>query len=218
MGFYQEYLNLVNIDEDIINPELSDPKFRNMILDDNKISFDIIKLFADGVKHTLKKPQRLLHDDENYYICIDMFTNTYYVCYKTLLMVDIDFYKKDEKNTTEDIIKMFTDYCKDKPELKFRLYSSRNGIHGFLISQKSDSKSSKDIQIMIDLESDFYYTVYAYLRGWSVRLNRKKTDSDTLYKYICDIGEGNDNEDLINLVNLHINLVDTFKNTKPNTM
>lgn len=218
MSFYREYLEMINENVDIQHPQLSDPRFRNMILKDNIPSFEIIQLFSQGVKHTMRKPQRVLHDDEDYYIAIDLNTNTYYVCYKNLLMVDIDFYKKEGDLTTEDIIKLFQKYCKNKP-YRFKLYSSRNGIHAFLISQKCNYKQKEDIQIMLDLESDFYYTVYAYLRGWSVRLNKKRDDmEDVLYKYICDVGDAEEDEHLVKLVNLHINLVDVFKNTKPNTM
>ena len=73
--------------------------------------------------------------------------------------------------------------------------------------------------MMLDLKCDFYYTVYCYLRGWSVRLNKKRKDTqDELYQYIGTVGTGKEDDQLVKLVNLHINLVPVFANTKPNTM
>ena len=135
-------------------------------------------------------------------------------------MIDIDFYKNDRTEIkTEDIINNFKLYCQKYPELKFRLYSSRNGIHGFLISHEGTYATDKFLKMELDLESDFYYVVYSYLRGWSVRLNKKEKDTkDILYEYICDIGEGHEIQHLTQLVDLHIKLVDVFKNTGKNTM
>lgn len=218
MSFYDTYLSLINeeIETDIV-PELKESAFRIMILENKGKNIDIVKLFSTGVKHTLHKPQRVLYDDIDYYVGLDLYTNTYYICYKNLLMVDVDYYK-DEVTETE-IVQQFEDYCKEHPGYKFKLYRSRNGIHGFLISHGMDYRNDESIQLMLDLKSDFYYIVYAYLRGWSVRLNKKKTDTkDTLYEYICDIGEGKSDERLLKLVNLHIKLVEVFKNEAPNTM
>ena len=225
MGFYETYLDLVGqesegselFDESI--PEIQESGFRKRLYETQKHNYELVKLISGAVKHTLLKPQRVLHDDEDYYIGIDMYTNTYYVCYKNLLMVDIDYYKGDQDRSEEEILNTFRIYCQDHPDTLFQLYRSRNGIHGFLVSQYSDYKNPDHINLMLDLGSDFYYTVYSYLRGWSVRLNKKTTDlSDTLYEYIGEIGTGKPIERLENQIKLHINLVDVFKDTGTNTM
>lgn len=218
MGFYDSYLEMLQNQEDPEIPELKESGFRKKLLETQKHNVELVKLMATAVKHTLAKPQQLLHDDEDYYIGIDMYTNTYYVCYKNLLMIDIDYYKSDPTSEA-DIISKFKDYCEDRPDLRFKLYRSRNGIHGFLVSHEANHWDDYYLSMMLDLGADFYYTVYSYLRGWSVRLNKKKTDqSDQLYTYICDIGNGREINRLKKQVDLHINLVDVFKDTGVNTM
>lgn len=166
-----------------------------------------------NVKRFTVRPQRLLHDDKDYYIAIDMLTNTYYICYRTLLMLDIDFYKPTEEVevSKEDIINKLEKYAKEN-KLRFRLYQSRNGIHAFLINRESNYKNPEDTQIMIDLDVDFFYIVYSNIRGWSVRLNRKKNEEKMSYTYICDVGDETPIEHLEKLVELHINLVPVFEN------
>ena len=129
-------------------------------------------------------------------------------------MIDVDYYKVGCKSKSlDDIIKIFTDYCKKNPNLVFQIYESNGGVHGFLTSHSSDYKSKKSIDLMLDLDCDFYYTVYSYLRGWSIRLNCKTKDIDpNLYKYIKTIGTGKEDKHLIKLTNLHINLITVFAN------
>ena len=80
-------------------------------------------------------------------------------------------------------------------------------------------KDNSSIQMMLDLDCDFYYVIYSYLRGWSVRLNKKKQETnDVLYGEITELGYGKTDPHLYKLTNLHINLVDVFKNVKPNLM
>ena len=69
---------------------------------------------------------------------------------------------------------------------------------------------------MLDANCDFYYIVYASIRGWSVRLNKKEKEkiNKPLYKNIKRIGYGKINPDLLNLVNLHIKLMTIFQNEK----
>lgn len=218
MQFYQSFLDILNHkDHDPEVKQLANGVFREMLLAEHGKTVEMIKAMAPSLAEAIRKPQRLLHDDEDYYIAIDNMTDTYYVCYRQLLMIDIDFYK--DISTPESIIQVFTDYCAKHPGLKFKLYKSRNGIHGFLVSQFSDYKDENILALQLDLQSDFYYVVYSYLRGWSVRLNKKATDTkDELYEFLCDVGDGVANEHLLKLVNLHLELVNVFKDTGANTM
>ena len=135
-------------------------------------------------------------------------------------MIDLDFYK--DLSTVDLIVdrfKQFTSNHNGKSKLRFMLYKSRNGVHGFLVSQQSNYKDDKTIDLQLELGSDFYYVIYSYIRGWSVRLNKKVADtSDILYKYICDVGDGKPDPHLLKLVNLHLSLVDVFKDTGVNSM
>lgn len=219
MGFYETYLNIINSTEIIEIEELKESGFRKRLFETQKHNYELVKLMSTAVRHTLQKPQRVLHDDEDYYVGIDLYTNTYYVCYRDLLMVDIDYYKNDTTYTEDEILNKFREYCRKHPGSLFRIYRSRNGIHAFLISHKSNHKDPECINLMLDMGSDFYYTVYSYLRGWSVRLNKKETDTkDQLYEYIGEIGTGEPIKRLEQQVNLHINLVDVFKDTGVNSM
>ena len=129
---------------------------------------------------------------------------------------DRDLISDNEKKTlvsqnTETVIGQFKLYCAANPECRFRLYSTRNGIHAFLVSHQMYYRSEKAINCMISLDSDFYYIVYSYLRGFSIRLNRKNAaENEHLYKYICDVGSGYIDCHLEKLAQLHLNLVPVF--------
>lgn len=197
--------------------QLANGAFREMALAKHGKTVEMIKSMAPSLASAIKKPQRLLHDDEDYYVAIDSMTDTYYVCYRQLLMIDIDFYK--DMATVESLVVHFEGYCVNHPGLRFRLYKSRNGIHAFLISQPSNYKADDILSMQLELQSDFYYIVYSYLRGWSVRLNKKTTDTkDELYEYICDVGQGEIDEHLVKLVKLHLELVTVFKDVGCNSM
>jgi hypothetical protein len=197
--------------------QLANGAFREVALAKHGKTVEMIKAMAPSLANAIKKPQRLLHDDEDYYVAIDTMTDTYYCCYRQLLMIDIDFYK--DLAIVQSIVEHFEGYCKLHPSLRFKLYKSRNGIHAFLVSQPSNYKADDILTLQLELQSDFYYIVYSYLRGWSVRLNKKTTDTkDELYEYICDVGQGEVNEQLVKLVTLHVELVTVFKHTAPNTM
>jgi len=142
------------------------------------------------MSHSLLKPQRLLIDKDDYYIAIDLLTNTYYICYRDVMMIDVDRYKNKDigVDTLDEIKYKLANY----PEFFFRIFSSRNGYHIFVINKSLDYKSEESIKLMYDLNCDFYYIVYSYLRGWSVRFNKKKGEEniDNLYLWIGDVVKG----------------------------
>lgn len=217
-----------------VSTMLSDPQFKKYIINNEHPTVSV-KIFATLMAHTILKPQQLLIDNEDYYIAIDMLTNTYYICYRNLMMIDCDNYKFEG-----DIIATLVKY----PHLYFRIYQSRNGYHVFILNKSFDYKSDESIELMINLHCDFYYTVYTYLRGWCVRLNKKRPEQeDILYKWVGDVVHGiyfpvpdhttaqvSDiqsnsetwdflpNERLEQLCELHIKLTTVFKNVGPCTM
>ena len=131
-------------------------------------------------------------------------------------MVDIDYYKEGTSQSQEEILTNLRKYCEEHPQYRFKVYSTQNGLHAFLVSSSSDYRSEEAIKMMLDLGSDFFYVVYCYLRGWSVRLNKKKRDTkDELYTYITDIGTAPADEYLLKLVQLHLNLTTVFKGVPP---
>ena len=235
-AFYQSFLDLV-AQENKKSKEIkgkttseqdkmmNDASFRKFLIEKAGRLPSTVKAIAPYLSKKIIKPQQLIHDDPDYYIACDMVTNTYYVCYRELLMVDIDFYKEHEVNTATpedrcaEIIRQIEAYCETRPTLRFRLYRSQNGVHAFLISSRSIYCSDASLSLMLDLGADFYYVVFSYLRGWSVRLNRKRRDrSSQLYTLIRDIGSGNVDSHCEKLVQLHINLVPVFKDVDVSLM
>ncbi|CAH6419110.1 Hypothetical protein HVR_LOCUS304 [uncultured virus] len=241
--FYGSYLAIANgdvptnLDADSVMM-LRDRGFTKYVID-HEDPVTSVKMLSFVVSHSLLKPQRLLVDHEDYYIAVDMFTNTYYICYRDLMMIDIDRYKTENNNDTLEDIKIKLSF---HPELFFRIYASRNGYHIFVINKSMNYRSDDSIKLMSELGCDFYYIVYSYLRGWSVRLNKKKGEetTDQLYTWVGDMVRGqffspiivndplptnvpiNINEKLFDsilpdarlesLTDLHITLVEVFKN------
>jgi hypothetical protein len=168
---------------------LKDRGFTKIIID-NEDPVISVKMLSYVMSHSILKPQRLLMDDDDYYVAIDMYTNTYYICYRDLMMIDIDRYKS--KDETIDVLDDIKTKLSKYPELFFRIFSSRNGYHIFVLNRSMDYKSDESIRLMYELGCDFYYIVYSYLRGWSVRLNKKKGEEtvDNLYSWIGDMVRG----------------------------
>lgn len=196
--FYGTYLKIAadnapdDIDSETLNL-LKDRGFTKYIIN-NEDPVISVKILSRIMSHSILKPQRLLVDNDDYYVAIDLFTNTYYICYRDLMMIDIDRYKHiDKDNQDIDILDEIKNKLKKYTEFFFRIYASRNGYHIFLINKSMDYKSDQSIQLMSDLGCDFYYIVYSYLRGWSVRLNKKKGEesTDILYTWIGDVIKGN---------------------------
>lgn len=220
MGFFESFIKLNATEATDLaewHEDLKNADFRNFIIEKKGKNFKTVKLLSANLLPCMQKPQQLIYDDPEYYIAIDTYTYTYYVCYKRLLMIDLDYSKSTHDKAT--ILKKVNDYCTERPELFFRVFETRNGLHLFLASQPMDYQSKKAIKLMLALDCDFYYTIFAYIRGWSVRLNRKADDhKDDLYREIEPIGTGKSDQLLDKLINLHINLMKVFQNEQPNLM
>ena len=228
--FYQSYIDL--IDKDYIyrknglsefDNTLKQSKFRNYLFTKMGYTYESILKVVNMMRCAIIKPQRLLTDNDNFYLACDMITNTYYICYRELMMIDIDFYKKSitgvEENNLEDIIELFMNDVKDNPDNCWSLYKTRGGIHAFLISKKMSYNSKESVDIMIKLKCDFNYIIYSYLRGWSVRLNRKQKEEKVITDFICQIGNPlKIDRSLVKLVDLHIRLIKVFENEEPSLM
>ena len=219
------------ISQNQMNKFIPNKFFRYFLLSKLGKNVKSIKLLSTYVLRTLIKPQHLINDHKDYYVAVDMATRTGYICYKNLLMLDLDFYKLsvkfDVKVTKKDRITLLTTQLKSKcsrlPDHLFRIFSTRNGIHAFLVSNPMDRTKDDTIKLQLKMGSDFYYVVYSYLRGWSVRLNRKRAEINeesnkstkitSLYQDLGTIGTGQNNKHLNDLVDLHIKLTKDFDQT-----
>lgn len=213
--FFQSFLNLIDKPR---NKDKYSANFVNYIKNKYPKNFELVELLSSLLVSLIIKPQRLLHDTNDYYIAIDMYSHTIYMCYRQILMLDIDFYKDNINKSEEKIITDLETYSIEK-NLTFAVYKTRNGIHAFLISKEMDYKNKDSIKIMLDMEVDFNYIIYSYLRGWSVRLNKKMGETNNcLYTFIKNVGSASIDKKLENLVLMHINLCEKFSNENPSKM
>lgn len=157
----------------------------------------------------VKRSQTLIDSTEDYYVASDNATGTVYMCYRDVLMIDID--SKNCDLNREDIL----DHFNTMPDYAFKIFQSARGFHVFCVSKRFDYRDPSLLQFMLSNFADFYYTVYAYIRGFSVRLNPKFCDS-TKQPIYQDLGiVGNTElikEELLKLVDHHIKLCKRYKN------
>ena len=157
----------------------------------------------------VKRPQTLIDSTEDYYVANDNATGTVYMCYRDVLMIDIDF--KHNDLSAEDILAHFANI----PNYAFKIFQSARGFHVFCLSQRFSYRDPLVIQFMLSHFADFYYTVYAYIRGFCVRLNPKFNDStdQPIYKDLGMVGNLElIKEDILTLVDHHIKLCKRYKN------
>lgn len=174
----------------------------------NKFNFNILPKTVDNavriapfLLQNMKKQQRLIETTNDYYIAQDTFDNTMYICFKNLMIIDID----DKSLSETDIINNFS-LKKDS----FSIYSSRNGYHVFCISKKMKYRDRETISFMIDNFCDFYYSVHSYIRGFCVRLNQKFDENEFPYKFIKIIDNGNIDQGLLELTNKHYKFTEHY--------
>ena len=126
---------------------------------------------------------------------------------------------KDNNNKLQDIIDMFMKDVESNPNNCWSLYKTRGGIHAFLLSKKMDYTSEETCEYMLSLKSDFNYVIYSHVRGWSVRLNKKEKEEKMNNELLCQLGNPNNIiKDLERQVNLHIKLIEVFKDEIPSLM
>jgi hypothetical protein len=237
--FYSTYIGLIDQDFSFrkdrelteFEKKLRHGKFRKYLLDTYGVNFHTIMEMEDIMRSGMLRPQRLITDTPNFYIACDMITNTYYVCYRNLMMIDIDFYKEvketevkeTEVQVPEDQVtaskKLFLDDVKENPDHCWTLYRSKGGVHAFLNSKSMNYHTKETCELMLKFKADFNYVVYSYIRGWCVRLNKKQKETHVIAEYLDKIGnESKELPELTKLIALHLNLIDVFKNEDPCNM
>lgn len=160
----------------------------------------MIKLIAPMFLQKIKRPQIIREESNDYYIAYDEKDAREYICYKNLLCVDID------KAINFDI-----DNFRNSKYL-WRLIKTNRGYHCFLVSEHIEYRSDKMLDIMLEYKSDYYYTIFSYLRGFCVRLNKKEHEEYkvTIYKDCGYFGNGTLDSKLDKLVNLHLHKAQNF--------
>jgi hypothetical protein len=158
----------------------------------------------------MKREQRLIETNDKWYVAEDISTGTKYICFKDLLMIDID-------NKSAEFIddKFIIEYFGNMKTDAFIIYKTRAGYHVFCVSREFEYRNKETIKFMLENFADYYYTIYSYIRGFSVRLNRKFNENLELdmYTYLGTYGEKSlIRNDLVELVNKHVEFTDKYKN------
>lgn len=215
MGFYEYFVFTFLREKSMLTEKhaeyLRNPSFRKYLL--NKYAtqkINLVKPISEALKKRVKKPQRCFEDNENYYIAMDLYTTTYYMCFRTLMMIDIDI---DENMINEKICEI--NAIAKRRQISFRLFRSRAGLHVFVIDRTRDFKNLNDIELMIECGGDFGHIVYSYMRGWSVRLNKKETDNAVIYTEVGKPGQftyGPIDNYLNTLVDMHLKKTQSYNN------
>lgn len=219
--FYSSFIELTNSTDSLdveVTEKMSDTGFRNHI-QSMTLDYRLVRELAPYIKRVVIKPQRLLVDMEKCYVAIDLLTNTYYACFKELIMIDIDSYRDTpnlpiEKmlphclcqiestmtitsSTPEKRTARWTRFnCgrdaqeRDKCTLRYRIFKSGGGFHAFVISHRLSFRDPMAVQLMCESMGDYFYILFSYLRGCCVRLNRKRSDVGDIYSYYGDVVRG----------------------------
>jgi len=189
-----------------------------------KQTLDNLLILKPYAAQRMQKEQRPIKDHFAFYLANDVMTNTYYICFKELMMLDIDCHDNREIS-----IQLLKDHCESHPDHLFHLFKTKNGLHAFLMSHKRDYKNLDHISEMISLGSDFFYCLNAHTRGWSIRLNRKipeylelmnpsNTDTKLIYEDLGQIGTGTVIPELQKLLAIHDFYVKKYNTTTPSHM
>ena len=217
-SFYQTFVREILQGDFQADPRVENPEFRKFIIQERGESLESIGLFRDSLATTLQKPQRCLYSDSDWYLAIDTYTSTFYVAYRNLMMVDIDYGKGNHYSDVEQVLEFLRKYCLDHQGRLLDVYASSKGVHVFILDQPLDYHRPESWQLMLDLGCDFYYVIYASLRGWSVRVNAKVGESRPIYRPLGRIGEGVALPQLECLVALHLNFCQTFSDVHASKM
>lgn len=178
-----------------------------------KTAESIIKM-APFMLQGVKRKQVLKEATEDYYVARDLDTGVVYICYRDLLMMDID-----NKNDSPADAVLFTDelilnHFSKLDNMCFRIFKSKNGYHVFCVSQPYHYRSIETMEMMLTNHSDFYYCVYCYIRGFSVRLTRKFNERKgvPIYTELGTVGDLSlQDSRLSNLVDKHLTLMSKYK-------
>lgn len=175
MGFYKSFLNLSQ------KKEHTDEIPEKTV--DGAIEFS-----QSNVKKLIRR-QILTEDTEDYYVAFDTLIKTEYICFKHLLMLDIDT-RESYIFTDNFLIKYFNSF----KDMCFAIHKSKNGHHVFVISKKFNYDSRESVTFMLQNFCDFFYCCHSYTRGYSVRISTKPGETGPIYKDLGIFG----NKEIIN--------------------
>jgi hypothetical protein len=202
-SFYSSFITKI---QSINSPKyLKNEMFIEHVLKNNEVNSDLIIALSEGFIDYLKKPQRFLYEhienDTIYYIAIDMNTNTHYICYNNILMIDID----NKNKSVDEIMGSNKD--------AYVVYETTNGYHIFVLNKRFNHNTKETVEYMLKFNCDYKYIICSYIRGFCVRLNKKTSEEvKPLYKLIGYFNSELIDKNILNSVNDHIDLSNIFGN------
>lgn len=199
---------------------LADKEFFEHFKDDMLADYNNIFKYEKNLRQMTKKPYYLLHSEKDLYVGRETFGNVWYMCFRNLMMVDVDL-GDDKEDLSEAVIadykQFLQEYC-DLPENAdklFMLFRSKRGIHNFLVSHKKEFNDLESLKTMLELKGDAFHSSFSFLRGYCCRLNKKnKNDLDNVYDFIGYVGGSNNPKPLKSLmrqVMLHLDVIPYFE-------
>ena len=218
MSFFNSFLkNIQNDNNIILDKKYYNIYFKNYILNYFNDNFKITNKREENNKLIilvynylivyLNKPQRLLKDNSNYYIAIDLLTNIKYICFKNFCILDFDINKNNFTNKN-DILE-YLDNNKLLNNLVYYRVETERGYHIYLLDKPRLYSDIDTFYFLNNFKSDIYYKFYCYIRGFSIRLSFKDNDN-YIYKSIKLINKNKikPSIELLNLFNKHIEYFD----------
>jgi sugar-specific transcriptional regulator TrmB len=197
--FHKSFLNILEDKDPLQKNNYTEMQAIDLAITDSDDVVNLAHRFISGVK----RPQHLIKTRDDYYIARDTLTNTVYICFRNLLTIDID---RDFEN--DIIINHFTRI----PET-FRIYRSKRGYHIYCTSREFEYRSKESVDFMLNNNSDPYYCVYSYIRGFCTRLNNKFTDcGENIYNYVGKVGDKPEITRLVKLTEIMMKLSKNYKN------
>jgi len=178
------------------------------------LTTEFIKKLAVRFGYRISNNRAYLSINQDYKIINDPMMVA--VAFTKLLMVDIDYYPGRIANQEEGM-KNLTNYCKQHPELLFRIYSTGSGLHYFLLSHEGNMNTDQHPLMMYHLGCDIPYLVFAHAtKEFNVRLSLKikdyKNKKTHPYKCLGNLGSGKPLSKLVNLCDKHIELSKKYAN------
>lgn len=197
MLFFRSFLDNIQNEKNIKdNNNYYNKFFRAFIFENFKKKLNNINDKLDNINIVynflipyLNKPQRLLKDHNDYYVAIDMLTNTKYICFKELCVLDFDINKNDYK-TKNDILK-YIDNNSELNKITYYRVETERGYHLYLIDKPRFYSNIETFDFINQFECDEYYKFYCFIRGFSIRLSFK-SDDKYIYKNIKLINKKNE--------------------------
>jgi len=186
--FHKTFLDILQKRDPLEGMDFNYLKIRSELLQD---IIDTAPYYLQGIN----REQILIDTHKDYYIARDIMTNSVYMCFRNLLMLDFD--------NVDGIVELLTS---DKTH-SWKIYKTTRGFHAFCVSHEYEYRKRETVELMLKYKDiDIDYIRFCYLRGYCVRLNKKfYQDMNTgNYIYIATTNSENVIQKLDLLTDLHI--------------